>query len=42
MPGAVLSIICGFEWLFDGGFILEAYTAMYCYHAVFSEVAKTT
>ena len=29
-------------WLFDGGFLLEAYTAMYCYRAVFSEVAKTT
>ena len=29
-------------WFFDGGFLLEAYTAMYCYHAVISEVAKTT
>ena len=29
-------------WLFDGSFLLEAHTAMYCYHAVISEVAKTT
>ena len=29
-------------WLFDGGFLLEAYTAVYCYHVVFSEVAKST
>ena len=29
-------------WLFDGSFLLEAYTALYCYHAVISEVAKTT
>ena len=29
-------------WLFDGGSLLEAYTAMYCYRAVISEVAKTT
>ena len=40
--GAILNIICGYERLFDGGFILEAYTAMHCYRAVFSEVAKTT
>ena len=40
--GAVLGIICGYEWLSDGGFLLEAYTTMYCYHAAFSEVAKTT
>ena len=39
--GAVLSIICGCDWLFAGGLILEAYTAMYYYCAVFSEVAKT-
>ena len=38
--GAVLSIICGYEWLFDGGFILEEYTAVYCYPVVFSEVSK--
>ena len=25
-------------WFFDGGVILEVYTAMYCYHTVFSEV----
>ena len=29
-------------WLFDGGLLVEAYTAMYCYRAVISEVAKTT
>ena len=29
-------------WLFDGSIILEVYTAMYCYCAVFPEVAKTT
>ena len=29
-------------WLFDGGFLVEAYTAMYCYRKVISEVAKTT
>ena len=27
---------------FDGGFILEAYTAVYCYRGAFPEVAKTT
>ena len=29
-------------WLFEGGFLLKVYTAVYRYHAVFSEVAKTT
>ena len=28
-------------WISDGGFLLEAYTAVYCYHVVISEVAKT-
>ena len=28
-------------WLFDSGFLLEAYTAMYCNCAVIYEVAKT-
>ena len=27
-------------WLFDGGFLVEG--AVYCYRAIFSEVAKTT
>ena len=40
--GAVLSIICGYEWLFDGGFLVDAKTAVYCYRTIFSEVAKTT
>ena len=40
--GAVLSIICGYEWLFDGGFLVEAQAAVYCYRAFFSELAKTT
>ena len=29
-------------WLFDGSFLVEDWAAAYCYHAVFSEVAKTT
>ena len=38
-----LSIALGkYLWLFDGGLLVEAYTAMYCYRAVISEVAKTT
>ena len=28
-------------WLFDGSFLVEVYTAMYYYHMVISEVAKT-
>ena len=27
-------------WHFDGGFLLEAYTAVYCYRVVISQVAK--
>ena len=27
-------------WLFDGGFLVETYTAVYRYRAVFSEVTK--
>ena len=26
-------------WLFDGGFLLEVYTALYCYRAIFSKLA---
>ena len=29
--GVALSIICGFEWLFDGSFLLEAYTILLSY-----------
>ena len=29
-------------WFFDGDFLLEAYTATYCFRVVISEVAKTT
>ena len=29
-------------WLFDGSFLVEAYSAAYCYRVVISEVAKTT
>ena len=38
--GAVLIIliICDYEWLFDGSFLVEAETAVYCYRAVFSEL----
>ena len=38
--GAVLTIICGYEWLLKTVSWLEAQTAVYCYRAVFSEVAK--
>ena len=41
----VAEVWCGSEhylWLFHGGLLLEAYTAMYCYCAVISEVATTT
>ena len=27
-------------WPFDGSFLLEAYTAVYCHRAVISEVAE--
>ena len=29
-------------WLFDGGLLVEVYTAIYYYRAFISEVAKTT
>lgn len=37
--GSVLNIICGSEWRFDGGFLVEEQTAVGCYHVVFSGVA---
>jgi hypothetical protein len=40
--GAALTIICGYERLFDGGFLVDEWTTLYCNRAVFAEVARVS